>query len=451
MSSDDDSRAGPGGLAATASATMAVQVATYLLIFLVSILVARGLGPVGRGLYYLPITAAATVLVLVHLGLEGSNTFFVSERRFTLRQVAAASTFLAPISGVIGAFGLTALYALTDDSLLKGVSWEAFLIPTALLPLQLHMLWAINVFTLGGRVVRAQLAQCAGALLQFLMLLPVVLTGDLTLLYALASYGVFIAVPWLMLVVWSRPFAPLRPALDRELLRKLVGFGLKLQLGQVFIFLLFRADVLLVNLMLGPRDVGIYSLTVIFAEAVMLLTLPLMLAALPLQASMSIQDAGALSFKAARFNGVFATALSALAAATMWLAIPLLYGDDFAAAYVALVALLPGVVAVSMARPLGNWLVRQERPWVLTGFGAAAFTTNVALNVLLLPVVGIVGASLASSAAYIGLTGAMVAWGLRSAGLGAREALVPTREDIASLRRGTAAVGARLLRRESVI
>ncbi len=447
MSTAEEPRPEPRGLAATASATTVVQAATYVLIFGVSILIARGLGAAGRGQYYLPVTSAATAVVLVHLGLEAANTFFVAERRATLRQVAVASTFLAPLSGLIGAAGLTVLYVFTNDSLLKGVPWEAFIVAPALVPIQVHLLWAMNIFTLGGRVVRAQLAQLAGALLQFLVLLAVVLTGSLTLMFALGSYVVFIAVPWLLLIVWSRPFAPLRPALDRQLIRGLVAFGLKVQLGQIFFFLLFRVDVLLINLILGAREVGIYSLTIIFAEAVMLLTLPLVLAMLPLQAAMSIQDAGLLSFKAVRFNAVFALALSALLAATMWLAIPLLYGEEFAEAYVALLALLPGVVAVSMARPLGNWLVRQNRPWVLTAFGAAAFAANVMLNVLLLPVVGIVGASLASSIAYIGLTAALVLWGLRSAGLSAREALVPTRQDLASARSGVAAVGKRLLRR----
>ncbi len=447
MGTADESRAPSGGLATTAAATLGVQVASSLLVFAVSILVARGLGPVGRGEYYLAVTAGTVAVVLLNLGLDGANTFHVSQRRFTLQQVAAASTFLAPISGVVGAAGLTALYVLTNDSLLKGVSWDAFIIAPALLTFQIHALWAINIFNIGRRVVYAQVAQLAGAALQLLLLAPAVLTGRLTVLYALATYAVFIVVPWLLLAVGSRSLAPLRPAFDREVVRELLAFGLKLQFAQVFFYLLFRADTLLINLMLGPREVGIYSITVILGEAVMLLTLPLVLAALADQVSMSNEDAGSLSFKAARFNGVLALALSALLAATMWAGIPLLYGGEFTKAYPALLALLPGVVAVSMARPLGNWLVRQDRPWLLTAFGAAAFAGNAVLNVLLLPVLGIVGASVASSMAYIGLTVAMVGWGLRRAGLTARVALIPTQADLVSLRRGVAAIGGRMLGR----
>jgi O-antigen/teichoic acid export membrane protein len=436
-----------GGIAATATATMAVQVATYALVFGVSILVARGLGPVGRGQYYLPVTAAAIAVVVANPGIVAATTFVVAERHATLRQAAAAATLLAPISGVIGAVGLVVLYVLTKDSLLKGVSWEAFVVAPALLPIQIHVLAALNVFTVGGRVVRAQFAQLAGAVLQVALLLPPVIAGRLTLLYALATYAVFVAAPWLLLVWWSRPFAPLRPEFDRALLRRMVAFGLKLQLGQVFFYLLFRADTLLINLMLGAREVGIYSLAVVLGEAVMLLTMPVVLAALPVQTAMSNEAAGAFSFKAARFNGAFALVLSLIVAATMWIGVPLLYGSDFGGAYAALVTLLPGIVALSVIRPLSSWLVRQDRPWLISGLGAAAFAANAALNLALLPAIGIVGASLASSIAYIGLAAALIGWGLRCAGLTAREALVPTAADVATARRAAAAQAGRLVRR----
>jgi O-antigen/teichoic acid export membrane protein len=435
---------GPGGLAVTASATLVVQLATYLLMFVVSILLARGLGAVGRGEYYLPVTVAMTGIVLVNLGLEAANTFVVSERRHTLRQVAAASTFLAPLAGLAGAGMLTVLYLATDESLLQGVSWGAFLIPALLLPIQLHLLWAMNIFALGGRTVRAQAAQLAGAAVQILLLLPPLLAGNLTVLYALGTYTAWIVVPWALLVMWSRSFAPLWPVVDSSVVRHVVGYGLKLQVSVIFVFLLFRSDIFFVNLLLGRREVGVYSVAVILAEPVMLLAVPLVLAVLPMQAAMAIEDAGRLSFRTARFSGAFALALAAGVAAIMWPAVPLLFGDDFKEAYVALVMLLPGIVALSISRALGNWLLRQDRPWVLAALGAAAFVVNAVLNVLLLPVMGIAGASLASSIAYVGLTAAMIAWGLPHARLSLREALVPSRDDIAAAQRGVASVVRRL-------
>ena len=431
-----------GGIARTASSTLAVQLVTYGLVFAVSILVARGLGPSGRGEYYIPVTAGAVALVLVHLGLEGANTYFVAGRQLTVRQIAAAAALLAPVCGLFGGAVLTLVFVLTRDSLFQGVSWSAFVIAPALLTFQLYLLWATNVFTLAGKVTRAQAAQLLGALGQFLLLVPVVRAGRLTVEYALATYAVFILIPCAALVFWSRSFAPARPRFDPQVLRMLLTFGLKLQIGQIFFYLLLRADTFVINTMLGARDVGVYSLTVLLAEAVMLLTMPLVLAVLPVQATLGMHDAGLMSFKAARFNGVFALALAVCAACTMWLGIPLLYGDEFRSAYPALMALMPGVVAFAVARPLGNWLVRHGQPWLLSGLGAGAFAVNMVLNIVLLPVMGIVGASVASSIAYIALVAAMVAWGMKSTGLTLKAALIPNASDVASVRQ--AILGRRL-------
>jgi len=383
-------------------------------------------------------------VVIVHLGLEGASTAFVGERRATVREIAAAASVLAPISGAVGAVALVGFYLVTRNTLLDGLSWSAFLFAPALLPIQLHVLWALNLFALGGRVIRAQLAQFAGAALQVLLLLPVALAGELTLLYALGTYAAFIVAPWVLLLWWSRAFAPLRPAVDRDLIRRLVSFGVKLQFGQVFFYLLFRSDALLVNFLLGADDVGVYSLAVILGEAVMLLTMPLVLAALPTQSGLGSAEVGLFSFKVARFNGVFAIALSAAAAAVMWFVIPLVYGEEFAGAYVALVALLPGVSALAVVRPLGNWLVRENRPWRISALGATAFAANLGMNLVLVPSLGIVGASVSSSVAYIGLAAALIAWGLRSAGLPARRALTPSHDDFATVRRVASALRARL-------
>jgi O-antigen/teichoic acid export membrane protein len=429
-----DDRTGQRGVATTAFSTMIVQLTTYGLLFAVSVIIARELGPAGRGAYYVPVAAGAITLVLVHLGLEGSNTYYLANARLTVRQMAAAAALLAPVCGLVGGATLSVIYVLTSDSLFQGVPWAAFVFAPALLSFQLHLLWTTNLFTLAGRVIRAQIAQLLGALCQFALLAPVAFAGHLTLEYALATYAVYILVPWACLAVWARTFAPAVPRFDPAVLRTLVTFGLKLQVAQIFLFLLVRADTLVINAMLGTSDVGIYSLTVLIAEGMILLTTPLVLAILPVQATMDLQDAGRMSFKAARFNGLIALCLAICAGCTMWLVLPLLYGPEFKSAYPALMALMPGVIAFAVARPLGNWLVRHGRPWLLSAFGAIAFAVNMALNVLLLPVVGIVGASVASSAAYIGFVAAMVAWGLHSTGLNLRAAMLPQSDDIASAR-----------------
>lgn len=443
MNRDSEPAEGDTIASGTASA-FGAQVGIYALGFIGSVLIARALGAEGRGRYYLPVTAAMFASVVFHLTLASANTFLYAERRFSLRELAGNATLLAVPLGVAGAAVLVGVYSLTADSLFPGVRLGDLLIAAAVLPFQLHLLWMNNLFQLSRRVSRSQAALLAGALVQTVLIAVLYASGVLDVRLVLVLYAASQLVPWALMVWWAREFAPMRPSFDRDRLRATVGFGLKLHIGLVASFLLLRADVFLVSFFLGTREVGIYSLAVLLAELVVLLTNPLVIAALPFQADAGIQEAGRLSFKAARFNLIFALVLGAVFAATLWLAIPLLYGREFAAAYSALVALLPGIAAMAVSQPLGNWLTRQGRPWVLTGMGVGAFLLNLALNVVLLPSLGLVGASIASSVAYAALTTAFVAWGLRITGLGLRDVLIPSAEDLATARRIALQAAARL-------
>ena len=440
-------RGGGGDTIASGAATaFGAQIAIYALGLVTSILIARALGAEGRGRYYLPVTAAMLVTVVFSVTLESANTFLYAERRFSLRELASNATLLAPLLGIPAAGALVAVYLMTADSLFAGVSLADVLIVAVVVPFQIHLLWAMNVFQLSRRVSRSQMALLAGAVVQTVLVGSLYVAGILDVRAGLVLYAASLLVTWTMLMWWARDFAPMRPSFDRRRVRATVGLGLKLHIGLIASYLLLRADIFLVSHFLGTREVGVYSLAVLLAELVVLLTNPLVIAALPFQAEASIQEAGRLSFKAARFNLIFALALGVGFAATLWLVIPLVYGSEFDAAYPALVALLPGIAALAVSRSLGTWLTRQERPWVLTCLGVGAFVLNVALNMVLLPEVGLVGASIASTIAYAALAAAFVTWGMRITGLPLRDVLMPTTDDLRTAQRIAQQAAARLAR-----
>lgn len=418
----------------TASA-FGAQIAIYGLGFGASILIARALGAEGRGLYYIPVTAAMLFAVVFSLTLESANTVLYAEGRFSLRELASNATLLAILLGIPAAGVLIVVYIMTKDSLFSGLSLVDLLIVAVVIPFQIHLLWTVNLFVLSGRVSRSQVAQLAGALIQTGSIAALYAIGVLNVRFVLVLYAGSMLVTWAILMWWAREFAPMRPSFDRRRMRGSVALGLKLHLGLIASYLLLRVDVFLVSHFLGARELGVYSLAVVLAEFVVLLTNPLVIAALPFQSAANIQDAGRLSFKAARFNLFFALALGGGFAATLWLVIPTLYGNEFNGAYPAVLALLPGIAAMAVSRPLGNWLTRQGRPWVMTGMGVGAFALNLALNVALLPTLGLVGASIASSIAYSALAAGSVMWGLRITGLRLRDVLMPTTDDVRTMQR----------------
>jgi O-antigen/teichoic acid export membrane protein len=112
---------------------------------------------------------------------------------------------------------------------------------------------------------------------------------------------------------------------------------------------------------------------------------------------------------------------------TGWILIPILFGAEFSGAYPALVALVPGIVFMSMQRVCGPPVIRAGRPWRITAIYAASLGINVLMNLLLVPRFGPVGASLASSVSY-GLAALLfLGWTVELAG--SSSALRPSRSD----------------------
>jgi O-antigen/teichoic acid export membrane protein len=420
------------------------QLAAYGLGFLASILIARAIGAEGRGLYYLPVVAATACTAVFNLSVENANTVLVSQREYALSRVSQNASLMACLLGPIAVGVMLALWPVLDETVFKGLAFTDYAIAVATIPFGLHLLWLANVFLLGRRPGRSQAALLAGSAVQLAGVALGYAAGLLGVTEVLVLYAASLVVSWLLHLWWSRGVARVRPVLDRALLWAVAGLGLRLHLALISFFLLLRFDVFLVNLYRDPADVGIYSVAVLFAELAWLLTAPLTQAIIPFQAELPVHGAAPLAFKAARFNLALALMLSAAFAGTLWFVLPRLYGAQFADAYPALLLLLPGIAGVSVVRPLTLVVTRLGRPLLYSATFLTAFALNSGINVVLIPALGINGASIASSVAYLFLATAMVVWVLRAGRLRARNSLLPTGADVATARAALSGLKARV-------
>ncbi len=429
-------RAGfPRTIASTAAVAFAGQLLTHALALLGTLIISRALGPSGRGELAVALAAATSFAAVCFISLEFANTYFFAQKQLDLRAIARVATTAALLLAPAALLLQFVFFVGARDTVFAGVGTVAVLVAALTVPFSMHLNWLMGLFQLGSRLVRSQAAMAAGAAAQFIGAVVLALIGQLTVVTALLLYALKVAVAWLLHLVWGASFLTLRPSRDRSVVARVMTYGLRLHPAFLLWFLLLRVDILLVNAVLGTRAAGLYSITVVVAEVILILSTPLAAAVLPSQAAGDIGHSAALTFKAVRITCLLAAALSVIFAGTMWFLIPLVFGSEFAPAYDALLALLPGIVCMAAYRPLYNWLLRDGRAGRMTAITATAFAANVILNLLLLPLFGIVGAGIASFIAYAALAAALIAWGLRLGGLGVREALLPRREDVESFRR----------------
>jgi len=77
------------------AATFLLKVLLFGLGFATSVLLSRGLGPEGRGVYYLPVIAAGTMVALCKLGLEQANVFLYGTRGLSIGRLSGQNGLVA--------------------------------------------------------------------------------------------------------------------------------------------------------------------------------------------------------------------------------------------------------------------------------------------------------------------------------------------------------------------
>ncbi|HEY6550311.1 MAG TPA: oligosaccharide flippase family protein [Solirubrobacterales bacterium] len=189
---------------------------------------------------------------------------------------------------------------------------------------------------------------------------------------------------------------------ERPLLRRLMRFGLPTMPAELSLYALNFVDRIIIVRTLGTTAVGLYSLAVKFAQGVNVLVRGFQLAWPPLAYSIRDDD------EARRVYAVVVTLFAAGCAFVvtgMWLLsrwiVRALAAPEFYGSYKVIGLIATGVTLYALYMVLVVILGRTGRTEFNFPATAAALAANIALNLLLVPPLGIVGAGLALVASYI--------------------------------------------------
>jgi len=195
---------------------------------------------------------------------------------------------------------------------------------------------------------------------------------------------------------------------DRALLRRLLRFGLPTMPAELSLYLLNFVDRIIIVRTLGLAEAGLYSLAVKFAQGVNVLVRGFQLAWPPLAYSIRDDDEARRAYAAIV---TWFVAACAFVVVGMWLLsrwiVRTLAAPEFFDSYEAIGLIATGVTLYALYMVLLVILGRTGRTEFNFPATAAALVANVALNLLLVPPLGIVGAGLALVASYVVVVGLM--------------------------------------------
>ena len=221
----------------------------------------------------------------------------------------------------------------------------------------------------------------------------------------LGSYVSGAAVALVLIVVnWRR----LSLLVDWPLLRRMTRFGLPTMPAELSLYALNFVDRIVIVRSLGLAEVGLYSLAVKFAQAVNVLVRGFQLAWPPLAYSIRDDDEARRAYAAIV---TWFVSGCAFVVAGMWLLsrwiVRILAAPDFFDSYEAIGLIATGVTLYALYMVLVVILGRTGRTEFNFPATIAALVANVALNIALVPPLGIVGAGLALVASYLVVVGLM--------------------------------------------
>lgn len=411
-----------GSAVARTASILGSSVLQYGLAFAASALVSRLLGPAGRGAFYLPVLGATTVLAFCKLGLDQANIYLAGGPGISIERLSAQNALVSLVMGGIG-FLVTMALPWFAPGMFAETPVLYLLAAAATVPLGIHWQLSSGLLSLAGQPKWHYRAGTIGAVAQIALVIALLSRGGLSPGQALAASLLGTAVSWAVVVSVLRGLARIRPAIDAPLFAQTLRNALILHVASLLLFLHLRLDMYMVKAWLGIEALGLYSLSAVLAETLMLATESVALAILPGQVADTMIGASARALRASRAVVVVGAVLALGWAVLGVPVIRVVFGAEYAGSYLPLVVLLPGMIALGVQRVCSAPALKAGRPLLILGISAASLVCNAVLNVFWIPRYGLVGASAASTVSYVLSTAFFYAWSLRASGAPAVQAL----------------------------
>jgi len=418
------------GLVSSASLTLATRVAAFAFSLATNVILARSLGPEGRGVYAVAVLIPALIGLFSQLGIGQANVFYFSKGLLDADELIGHAFSMALVLGAAGYLAVWGYVELSGSHQFAGIGSSFVLVSCLSLPFTLLVIFLQGVlngaqrYRLWNSVLLTQYASptltLAAALLAFhasTMAAVAAWTASCVITAAVATFNVRRLGRFSLRMRWSS-------------LRQLLKFGLVGYLSSLTSFVNYRFDVLIVNLFAGARQVGLYAVGTGLAEIVWYLANAAGIVLAPKVAASERDQGDRMTEAVCRVVTLLALAAGLVLAVLAPFVVVLFFGEAFAESVWAVWLLLPGIVTFSVARVLSMYLLGRNQLKFDLLASLCGLVVTLALDLLLIPRFGFRGAAVASTIAYTCAMGVDLFWVTRTSTITVRGLLIARRSDL---------------------
>lgn len=378
------------------SASLTIQALNAL----TGLLLARTLGPHGRGELAAVVLWPSMLVTVGSLGVTDAVTFHAARATAPLGTLAGSAfaivTAQSALSVAVGMAIIPLVFQRYDAETMR----SAYLF-LAFVPLNL---FALNVMAMLNGIHRFghyQALRLAVAVATNGGIITLRLFDELSVPHVTEVYVGAAAATCALAAAMLIAARPGRLRFSATLSRRMLGYGFKSHSGIVASMMNERLDQLLISVFLAPMQLGLYAMAVTLTSPANLVGSSIASTALPIVARMDSREARRQAVR--RFAAVTLVSSTLVAVPVIVFApaiIHLFFKDPYLTATNVTRVLMVAAVALSMNRAMGACARALDRP---LDAGIAEFV-GLAVTVIglaaLLPWLGIMGAAIASLAAY---------------------------------------------------
>ena len=378
--------------------TYSTKILVLALLFGINIIIVRTLGASGRGIIALLQTFFQMLVLVTMFGMSEGNTYYLGRRTYKHKDVFSNTLVHTLIISVIVILLAILLRGWIITYLLRNIEEKYFLIALFLFP-SFFLFQHGNSMLLGHKqFVPFNIVAISRYVLFFLFLIALMPAFKVAGALWASIIGIVCADIVALAYLLKRGVPTF--SVNFSFLRKAFIYGAKSQIGLLLSQINRRLDIFIINLFLNPGQVGYYTIAVALAEFPWFISQAAATVLFPETSSMEKENAYSFTAFICRNVLLIVLCVSAVLFILARIITTTVFGIDFVTSVMPLRLLLPGILFLSLNKVLCAGFSGTGRPEYGTYTAAVAACTTVALDFLLIPLMGINGAAIASTVAY---------------------------------------------------
>ncbi|WBL41240.1 polysaccharide biosynthesis C-terminal domain-containing protein [Algoriphagus halophytocola] len=363
-----------------------------------SIIIARWLGPDLNGTLAALTVYPTLFMTIGSLGVSQATTYHVGRGNFSIDGIKRALIHLCVFSSILSVLSCYFLIRYLGNTNASDLVVFLAILP---IPFSLFITYNSGIF-LGKNEI--SIYNRINWLPPFVVLFTTVL---FIILFEMKIEGALIATltgPFLMamFLLFKNDFIEFFSLqFDWGIIKSLLSLGSVYAIALLIINLNYKIDIILLDRMSSPYELGIYSKGSQLMEY--LWQIPMLLSTIIFARSANAKNGRDFSLKVAQllrlsiiFIGIASIALFVLSDEI----IRILFGEEFIESGLVQKILLPGVLLLTIFKVLNMDLAGKGKPWISMKAMIPALFLNIILNYILIPSRGASGASIASTISY---------------------------------------------------